>query len=121
MSEYGPLAFAIFALVVSIASLAFTIFTDIQMRRRRRLMPLRRHLMPPPDTLSIWTVYDHPRDYPGSWVARRFEVSRDGGVVMTSDMFLADSLEEVQALLPPGLIRFARSPFDDPKIAETWI
>jgi hypothetical protein len=113
MSECASLALAIFALVISSSSLAFAIFTDVQLRRRRR--------MPPPLTLSIWTVYDHPRDYPDSWVARRVDISRQRGVVMTSEMFLADSLEELRALLPPGLARIARSPMDDPKIAETWI
>ena len=73
------------------------------------------------DELSIWTVYDHPRDYPDSWVARRSAISRTVGVVITADMFTADTLDELRALLPPGLYRLPRYPQDDPKIVEVWL
>jgi hypothetical protein len=72
------------------------------------------------EALSIWTVYDHPRDYPNSWVARRFEISNKG-VGITREMFLADTLEELRVLLPVGLVRLNRQASDDPKIVETWL
>jgi hypothetical protein len=75
-----------------------------------------------PDTLSIWSVYHSPLDYPSQWVARRFLVG--GGLAdpqPTTDMFVADSLEEVRALLPPGLTRIPRSPIDHPVVVESWL
>ena len=39
------------------------------------------------DTLSMWTVYAHPRDYPDDFVARRSEVLPGGLIGMTNDMF----------------------------------
>jgi hypothetical protein len=68
----------------------------------------------------MWTIYKHPLDYPDAWVARRLIV-RAGQIWMTYDMFTADTLDEVRALLPQGLDRIDRSPNDDPVIAEVWI
>ena len=70
--------------------------------------------------LTGWTVYDHPRDYPDCFVARRW-IGKGGDVIATADMFTAATLEEVRALLPAGLIHFPRMPGDDPKIVEVWM
>lgn len=69
------------------------------------------------ERFAMWTVYKNPRDYPDKYVARKALVP--GGV--TNDMFVADSLDEVRALLPPGLYRLSRSEHDDPVIVETWL
>ena len=72
----------------------------------------------------MWTIYDHPRDYPDSWVARRWEVggkTRVPAPIATSDMFVADTLEELRALLPPGLVCLNRLPLDDAKVKEVWV
>lgn len=71
--------------------------------------------------LSIWTVYDHPSDYPASFVARRHEVQAGGITVATPDAVFAPTLEEVRAKLPRDLVPIARSPGDDPVIVESWI
>ena len=68
------------------------------------------------DTLQTWTVYDHPADYPGLFVARLFI---DGRV--TSTALFASSLEEIRAKLPRGLYPLPRSPADSPSIVETWL
>lgn len=73
------------------------------------------------DKLSLWTVYDHPKDYPDCFVTRRSTVGPGGVVEITSDMFAADSLEELRALLPRGLVCIGRNPFDDPVIVEVWL
>lgn len=73
------------------------------------------------DTLAIWTIYAGPRDYPDHFVARKFLVGRHNQAIATQDMFVADSIEEVRALLPPGLIRLARTPSDDARIVESWL
>jgi len=71
-------------------------------------------------TLTGWTVYDHPRDHPDSYVARRWLTS-EGQVIATSDMFVADTIEELRSLLPPGLVCMPRMPMDDPVIVECWL
>lgn len=64
-----------------------------------------------------WTVYDHPSDYPNSFVARRWVTVRDQ-VAATNEMFTAETVEELGALLPRGLVCFPRAPSDDPAIVE---
>jgi hypothetical protein len=71
--------------------------------------------------LSVWTVYDHPSDWPGGFVARRHEAHDNNTVVATADVVYADTLEAVRAKLPPGMYPIARSPNDDPVIVESWI
>jgi hypothetical protein len=68
------------------------------------------------DALPIWTVYRHPTDAPGMYVARMWLETRP-----TLEKFEAPTLEEVRAMLPPGLHRLERHPQDDPVIVETWI
>jgi hypothetical protein len=71
---------------------------------------------PPPRSFDIWTIYYNTSDHPGMYVARRFDVD-----VPTSDMFVADTLDEVRALLPPGLYCLPRNVKDDPVIVEVWV
>lgn len=66
--------------------------------------------------LSIWTVYRNPTDYPGLYVARRFELDRP-----TDDIRTAPSLEALRDLLPPGLYRLPRRDEDEPQIVEIWL
>jgi hypothetical protein len=74
------------------------------------------------DALMMWTVYDHPRDYPHSFVARKFAVSGAGGTVATTDMIVAPTLDSIRKLMiERGLTCITRSPDDDPKIVETWL
>lgn len=71
------------------------------------------------EPLSIWTVYDHPADYPTCYVARRFEIVA-GRVVATRDVFVSPYLYVIRAMIP-GLVRIERSPEDDPTILESWM
>jgi hypothetical protein len=72
------------------------------------------------EALHMWTVYDHPRDYPDKYVARRSEIGA-ASVKMTNDMFVADTVDELRTLLPPGLVCLSRDPNDDPCIVEVWL
>lgn len=72
------------------------------------------------DDLHVWTVYDHPHDYPNSFVARLFIV-RGGADYATNQVIEAATLDELHAQLPPGLYRMPRDPMDDEKIMEVWI
>jgi hypothetical protein len=73
-----------------------------------------------PRVLQMWTVYRHPRDYPTKFVAR-MSLATHPEPTPTNDMFVADSLDEVRALLPPGLYCLERLPEDDPVIVEVWL
>lgn len=77
-----------------------------------------------PPGIAMWVIYHDPADYPGQFVARRWEVA-GGGPKATREMRLADSLEGVRALLPGmdsgRLYRIGRNAADDPVIVETWL
>ena len=68
------------------------------------------------ETLSIWTIYKHPSDYPKHYVARRWLLDKP-----TKDILLADNLDVLRSLLPNGLYKFNRQVNDDPCIVEVWI
>lgn len=73
------------------------------------------------NTLSMWTVYDHPSDLPHNFVARRFEVDA-AGAVGTSDVLIAPNLRALRACLASrGLTPLCRAESDDPVIVETWL
>lgn len=66
--------------------------------------------------LLIWTVYDHPKDDPDSFIARAFLLD------MPLTWYLrADTLDGLRAQLPHGLLRLERSAGDDPVIVESWL
>lgn len=77
------------------------------------------------DVLSMWVVYDRPRDYPEHFVARRWDVTlnQDGKAEMHATLLfeLAATLEGIRDKLPWGLSRLERYAEDDPCIAEVWL
>lgn len=73
------------------------------------------------DTLSIWTITRNPSDHPGKHVARRHVVYPRSAAGATTDHFIADTLVQARACLPPGLINLGRNQADDPVIVESWI
>ena len=70
--------------------------------------------------LSLWTVYDHPRDFPHNYVAREWIVE-NGKLAPTANLMLSPDLERLRQQLPMHLHRIPRSEGDDPKIVETWL
>lgn len=67
--------------------------------------------------LPIWVVYDHPKDYPGHYVARKWV-----GETPTREMIAYKDIDELRmSLLAAGLTPLSRSPEDDPSIVETWL
>ena len=75
----------------------------------------------PTDVLEMWTLYDHPRDHPGKFVARKFDVG-EGISQATGETLLADTLQALRAeMLARGLVCLSRDPNHDPVIIETWI
>jgi hypothetical protein len=74
--------------------------------------------------MSQWVVYRHPRDYPAKYVARRWDVRSPGHgaqVIATDEVKLANTLDEIRRLIPPGLYCLNRFEDDDPCIVEVWI
>jgi hypothetical protein len=79
--------------------------------------------VPPPvqtpgHLLVMWVVYDHPKDFPDRYVARRFENGEPTEVILE-----AQSHAELQVLLAwnyPHLRYFRRHYWDDPVIMEMW-
>ena len=72
--------------------------------------------------LCMWTVYDHPRDYPDFFVARAFIIAREP--IALPRAFFAETLDELRMILNrvyPDLICFPRSPDDEPHIVESWL
>jgi hypothetical protein len=67
--------------------------------------------------LAIWTIFDHPKDYPEGFIARMFEVGEgptDQSV--TGDLaFIRQVFEDV------GLTCIPRDPNDEPQIVESWL
>jgi hypothetical protein len=69
----------------------------------------------------MWTVYDHPKDFPHSFVARRFEVAKAVSWP-TDDILVSGDLDMLRdELAARGLTPITRDPDDDPKIVEVWL
>lgn len=74
------------------------------------------------DTLTLYTIYDHPRDYPDHVVVRWHWVE-DGRIVTGPGCcWVCDSVGQARsALRRQGLTSLGRHPKDDATIVETWI
>lgn len=69
--------------------------------------------------LPMWTIYDHPTDYPDGFIARLFLTLPD--LRITRSVVVAPTLSALRARLPMGLVCMTRAPDDDPRIVETWL
>jgi hypothetical protein len=71
--------------------------------------------------LNIWVVYDHPRDAPDFYVARRHEVGQ-GSSRPTESVMASPRLGHLRDILRSmGLVQLARNDEDDPVILESWL
>ena len=70
-------------------------------------------------TLEMWTIYEHPLDYPDGFVVRRFTL--DGLGAIPGEASYVDSLEAARAVVPPGLALIPRSVYDEVQIVESWL
>lgn len=72
--------------------------------------------------LPVWTLYDHPTDFPDNYVARLHVVGKTGLVSVGKETVVSDDLEELRDLmLDCGLTVVPRMGEDDPVIVETWV
>ena len=69
----------------------------------------------------IWTVYRHPNDYPNCWVMRAHEILPGVGSRPDSFCFVAKTLDEIRAKVPPGARCVGREASDNPAIYESWL
>lgn len=75
-------------------------------------------------TLNTWTVYRNTKDFPGLYVARRFELDKP-----TADHYADGEKKEVIKWIFEQAVKFGqgepyclpRQPEDDPVIVETWL
>lgn len=70
----------------------------------------------PENTIYLITVYKNPKDFPGKYIARLFEMENP-----TSYAIQGDSLDEIREKIPSTLRRIPRSAKDDPVIVEVWL
>lgn len=69
--------------------------------------------------LLVWTIYDHPIDYPESFVVRPYSTRLR---IPLTVHFQAPELSKARAALNAmGLVPVLRSSNDDLKIIETWL
>lgn len=79
-------------------------------------------LIPAEAFMTVWVVYDHPKDFPTCYVARPQFILKDHTVVPCKVAWLGEDLDKMRdALAALGLTCLMRSPGDDPKILETWL
>jgi hypothetical protein len=72
------------------------------------------------DALTLWTVYERPKDFPESYVARMWEVTALGP--QATQTLVEGDLEFVRAAMRAmGLVKLLRADGDDPVILETWM
>ena len=72
--------------------------------------------------MPMWTVYDHPTDYPGTYVARLWYLLPRGEA--TDEVLTAATLPGLRLLIAkrtPWLVPVPRFEDDDLKIIEVWI
>ena len=95
---------------------------QVRDRDRRAVVPpaFQREPVTP---LVMWTVYEHPKDCPGEYVARKFVITEDF-YRSSNESISSRSLRDVRNLLRslyPGLIQLKRPPDDEPHVVEVWL
>lgn len=71
--------------------------------------------------IPMFVIYDHPSDYPESFLVRRWLVGEEQALAEITPTAVVGSLEEARAAVPAGLTCLPRQPADDPKIVEVWL
>lgn len=67
--------------------------------------------------VPLITVFHKPMDYPTiNYVARLYDLNQP-----TMYVGFADTLKEIRAMIPGGMMRFQRDPKDAKSVVETWI
>lgn len=67
-------------------------------------------------SLPVIAVYDNPKDFPGKFVARVWDMFEPSALCVVKD-----TLEEIHAAIPQGFHYMAPDVYDDPVIVEVYI
>jgi len=70
-------------------------------------------------TVAIWFVFQPDPTHPGKVTARAYSMDNHGGVWLPGAL-VADTLEELRAMMPAGLTCRDRVPVDPSEVIETW-
>ena len=78
------------------------------------------------EQITIWTIYDHPADYPHHFVVRSWRVAEADGcscvvVLVPGVGYIANTLDEAREKIPPGLSNVERMADDDGVVVESWL
>ncbi len=74
------------------------------------------------DVFTMWTIYHSPRDSPGLYAVRAFDIVRGLIEPVPREHYeVMPSLEMARDCVPRGLYRLERSEGDDPSVVETWM
>lgn len=71
--------------------------------------------------LVMWTIYDHPTDWPEWYVARAFTITPEGSEPGDTVELHRDIEALRRAMQRRGLYCLPRNEGDEPQIVETWI
>jgi hypothetical protein len=76
----------------------------------------------PRELMHVWSIFDHPLDYPHHVVARRAEIGHGPEPLMTNEVLCADTIEPLRdEMMRRGLICVPRDPTDPPFLVESWM
>lgn len=71
--------------------------------------------------MIMWVLYDHPKDFPDKYVARKWHVQNGRGTP-TDEIITDDELDELREKMQRKcLTKIQRNTIDDPVIIETWM
>lgn len=71
---------------------------------------------------AVWTIYDHPSDFPRNYVARMHIVFSDMTSEPTYELMVCPYLDPIQQQLHnAGWTQFPRKDGEDPCILEHWM
>lgn len=74
------------------------------------------------DKLYIYTLFDHPADYPNEYVIRRFLIEAGKSTPEKELFFRSENLKACRVkMIEMGLYRMQADIQDDPVILETYI
>lgn len=69
--------------------------------------------------LTMWTIYDNPKEFPGQTIARLWYALPKHG---PTDQVIVAELDDLRArFASEGLVNIGRSPNDDTAIVEVWM
>lgn len=70
--------------------------------------------------INQYVIYKNPKDMPGKYVTRKWEIW-PGGPKPTTEAFSCATLKEARSHVPQDMVKLDRSPGDDPVIYEVWV